>query len=70
MSHTDINRKDAEVIFHCRRSLLFHDKKLWFKEDTNGEFHVTMGNYNGVSYQKSLTKITLGCIEMMDYLCI
>ena len=26
-THTDINRKEIEVIFHCRRSLLFHDNK-------------------------------------------
>ena len=78
--HTNISRKDIEVVFHCRRSLLFHDNEPWIKKDSNGDFDVTMGSYDGAEVcelvglfmlnelSKSLTKITLGHIEMMDYL--
>ena len=43
----NINRKDIEVIFHCRRSLLFHNNKPWIKNDSNGDFDAAMGSYNG-----------------------
>ena len=35
------------MIFHCRRSLLFHNYKPWIKKDSNGDFDVTMGSYDG-----------------------
>ena len=35
------------MIFHCRRSLLFHDNEPWIKKDSNGDFDVTMGSYDG-----------------------
>ena len=35
------------MIFHCRRSLLFHDNEPWIKTDNNGDFDVTMGSYDG-----------------------
>ena len=44
---TNISRKDIEVIFHCRRSLLFHDNKSWIKKDSNGDFDVAMESYDG-----------------------
>ena len=43
----NINRKDIEVIFHCRRSLLFHNNVPWIKNDSNGDFDVAMGSYDG-----------------------
>ena len=43
----NINRKDIEVIFHCRRSLLFHNNEPWIKNDSNGDFDVAMGSYGG-----------------------
>ena len=46
-THTDINRKDIEVIFHCFRSLLFHDKEPWIKNDSNGDLDVTTGSHEG-----------------------
>ena len=46
-TYTNINQKDIEVIFHCHRSLLFHDNKSWIKKDSNGDFDVTMGSYSG-----------------------
>ena len=35
------------MIFHCHRSLLFHDNKSWIKKDSSGYFAVTMRSYNG-----------------------
>ena len=43
----NINRKDIEVIFHCRRPLLFHNNEPWIKKDNNGDFDVTMRSYDG-----------------------
>ena len=46
-TYTNICRKDIEVIFHCRRSLLFHNNEPWIKKDNNGDFDVTMRSYDG-----------------------
>ena len=35
------------TLFHCRRSLLFHDNEPWIKKYTNGGFDVTKGSYDG-----------------------
>ena len=35
------------MIFHFRRSLLFHDNEPWIKKDSNGDFDVTMRSYGG-----------------------
>ena len=43
-THTNISRKDTEVAFHCRRSLLFHNNEPWIKQDGSGDFDVTMGS--------------------------
>ena len=46
-TYANISRKDIEVIFHCRRSLLFHNNEPWIKKDSSGDFDVTMGSFNG-----------------------
>ena len=46
-THANISRKDIEVIFHCLRSLLFHNNEPWIKKDSNDDFDVTMGSYDG-----------------------
>ena len=46
-THGNISRKDIEVIFHCCRSLLLHNNEPWIKKDSNGDFNVTMGIFNG-----------------------
>ena len=45
-THTNISRKDIEGIFHCSRSLLFHDNGPWIKKDNNSDFDVSMGSYD------------------------
>ena len=45
-TYTNICRKDIEVIFHCRRSLLFHNIEPWIKNDSNGDFDVAMRSYD------------------------
>ena len=35
------------MIFHCRRSLLFHNNEPWIKTDNSGDFDVTIGSYDG-----------------------
>ena len=43
---TTIERKDEEIIFHARKSLLFNKKESWVKKG-NELFDVTMGAYDG-----------------------
>ena len=43
----DIHPNEIEVIFHSRKSLLYHNNEPWIKKDGNGEFDVTMGSYDG-----------------------
>ena len=39
--------KSINVIFHSRKSLLYHNNDPWVKKDTSVEFDVTMGSYDG-----------------------
>ena len=43
--HTVITKIEEETIFHCRKSLLYHDGEPWQKKE--GSFDVTMGSYDG-----------------------
>lgn len=45
--HVDLSSKEKEVIFHCRKSLLFHNDEPWIKKIGNKEFDVTMGSNDG-----------------------
>ena len=42
-----IARKDVEVIFHARKSVLYNDRELWVKKE-GGSFDVTIRAYDGV----------------------
>ena len=41
-----ITRKDVEVIFHARKSVLYNNGEPWVKKE-GGSFDVTMGAYDG-----------------------
>ena len=43
--HASIPQKEEETIFHCRKSLLYHNGEPWQKKE--GDFDVTMGSYDG-----------------------
>ena len=43
--HVPITRKDVEVIFHSRKSVLYNNGKSWVKKE-GGSFDVTMGAYD------------------------
>ena len=45
--HVPITRKDVEVIFHARKSVLYNDRELWVKKE-GGSFDVTIRAYDGV----------------------
>ena len=45
--HVPITRKDVEVIFHARKSVLYNNGEPYVKE-VGGSFDVTMGAYDGV----------------------
>ena len=44
--HVPITRKDVEVIFHARKSVLYNDGEPWVKKE-GGSFDVPMGAYDG-----------------------
>ena len=44
--HVPITRKDVEVIFHARKSVLYNDGEPWVKKE-GGSFDVTMLAYDG-----------------------
>ena len=44
--HTDIPKKDIDVVLHARKSLLFNENHVWIKKN-GGLFDVTMGAYDG-----------------------
>ena len=44
--YVPITRKDIEVIFHARKSVLYNDREPWVKKK-GGSFDVTMGAYDG-----------------------
>ena len=44
--HVPIKRKDVEVIFHARKSVLYSDGEPWVKKES-GSFDFTLGTYEG-----------------------
>ena len=40
--------KSIVVIFHSRKSLLYHNGDQWIKNETRVEFGVTMGSYDSI----------------------
>ena len=46
-----ITRKDVEVIFHARKSVLYNNGELWVNKE-GGSFDVTMGVFDGAEVCK------------------
>ena len=44
---TKITENDITVIKHTRKSLLFHQHRIWSKRNTENTFDVTMGSHDG-----------------------
>ena len=42
----EISESDENIIFSCKKSILFHDGKPWEKT-RNSEFDVTQGSFDG-----------------------
>ena len=49
--HVPITRKDVEVIFHARKSVLYNNGEPWVKKEGGG-VDVTMGAYDGTEVCK------------------
>ena len=47
--HVAVTRKDVEVTFQARKSVLCKDGEPWVKKE-GGSFDVTMGAYNGAAF--------------------
>ena len=75
--HVPITRKEIEVIFHARESVLYSNRELWVKKE-GGSFDVTMRAYDGAEVcelidiymlyliGKSSIKKILGYVEITD----
>ena len=63
-THINISRKDIEVIFHGHRSLLFHDNEPCTKKESNGDFDVTMGSYEGAEVYHQNDKVWKEMIDL------
>ena len=73
-----ITRKDVEVIFHARKSVLYNNGEPWVRKE-RGSFDVTMGACDGAEVceligiymlyliGKSTIQKILGYIEMTDW---
>ena len=56
--YVPITRKDIEVIFHARKSVLYNDREPWVKKK-GGSFDVTMGAYDGTEMCEPIGIYTL-----------
>ena len=45
-SFVNISSEEEETIMHCRKSLLFNNSDIWI-EDSNKDFDVTIGRFDG-----------------------
>ena len=55
--YVPITRKDADVIFHARKSALYSEGESWVKKET-GSFDLTMGKYDGRE-----------CVNLLAFIC-
>ena len=62
--HANISKNDFEVIFHARKSLLFHSNQPWIKTDSN-TFDVTMGAYDGAEISELVGIFMLSLLSRM-----
>ena len=46
-SFAEISDEEADIILHCKKSLLFHNNEVWTKTNNNTHFDVTMGSLDG-----------------------
>ena len=58
----DVASKDAEIIYHARKSLLFNGKDTWMKNQ-GGFIDVTMGAYDGAEVYELVGTYTLSLIS-------
>ena len=63
--HTDINKNDFEVIFHARKSLLFHSNQPWIKKDS-ATFDITMGADDGAEMCELVGIFMLSLLSKKD----
>ena len=45
--YRQISKQERDIILHAKQSLLFWDNTPWEKKDSNNNFDVTMGSYDG-----------------------
>ena len=47
LNNVRISSEEINVIMHSRKSLLFDSNNIWIKKDSDLNFDVTMGSYDG-----------------------
>ena len=51
-NYTKILIEDIHLIYHCIKSLLFFNNEAWKKKDTDSSFDVTMGSFDGATFNR------------------
>ena len=65
MRHTDSSKNNFAVIFHARKSLLFHSNQPWIKRESN-TFDVAVGAYYGAKICELVGIFMLSLFSKMD----
>ena len=60
---TPITDEQVKVIKHCRKSFLFNNVKAWVKKDSESNFDVTMGSYDGPEICELVGLFILSALE-------
>ena len=47
ITFVDISSEEEDTIVHCRKSLLFNNTYIWTKKESNKDFDITMGSFDG-----------------------
>ena len=61
--HTGVNKRDMDIIYHARQSLLFSENDTWIKKDA-GLFDVTMGAFDGAEVYELVEPYILSLIAV------
>ena len=57
--------KSIDILFHSRKSLLYHNDDPWVKKDTNVKLEVTMSSYDGAGVCQIVWLLMLDILNKM-----
>ena len=60
-----ISPKSIDILFHSRKSLLYHNDDPWVKKDTNVKFEATMSSYDDAGVCQIVWLLMLDILNKM-----